>query len=96
MKTGIILENDEIRKMLHYDVIAEVFYNRESWSSLYFNQKIKLQQAGYTPEQFEKYVPLIQKAKRWQASYSPNKIILTSYELIQWRELLVIMQLISY
>jgi hypothetical protein len=94
MKTGIILEGDEIRKMLHYDVIAEVFYNRESWSSLYLNQKIKLQQAGYTPEQFEKYAPFIQKAKRWFSSYSLNKVLLTSEELIQWRELLAITQLI--
>lgn len=81
-------DNNDLEKSLHVSLIAQTFCRSESYNTLYFSQKRRLLEAGITEEIFKSYVPLIQKAKRWEFQTGlPQANWVTNEEYLRWQEL---------
>lgn len=97
MKAGIMIESSqEVNNIAPIDFIAETLCNIDSYNDLYFSQKRNLKKYGYTEEKFNSLILLAKLAKRWALITGvPRNYVFDAHEIMQWKELTNICQIIT-
>lgn len=96
MKAGFIFESfPEMSKHIPVNFIAEMWANKDSFSSLTISKKRRLNEFGYTEEKVDSFMPLVHKAKVWAwKNCNVAQLVFTTKELAMWKELENICQII--
>ncbi len=103
MKAGYVAEtHEELVEFTQYQFIGETMSGR-SWGRagegepLTLTQKRKLEEAGYTKEDWGRLRPLASLATRWVlVTGAPRNRVFTLDELDEWKRLLNIAEIIAF